>query len=177
MEEVKLVFMAGNYCSLWILCVWNGGYGDGAAELAGDVITELLFTVQFQHINECKSPLIGVLLAWQVVRIATEPCREMGRDYQGEGLEKAKNTERSVRSPRISSCSPVARPLSFLFTFCEELDNRVQSRNPPPVSASRCVPLIVKQPSPVTRNESDVVEQQAHRHYHHLQPRVINTGG
>lgn len=90
MEEVKLVFMAGNYCFLWILCVWNGGYGDGAAELAGDVITELLFTVQFQHINECKSPLIGVLLMQQVVLYNSAVLRDR-RDYQGKGVEEEKN--------------------------------------------------------------------------------------
>lgn len=81
--------MAGNYCFLWIY-VWTGGYGDGAAELTGDVITELLFTVQFQHINECKSPLIGMFLVQQVVPYNSAVLRDWS-DYQGKGLREEKD--------------------------------------------------------------------------------------
>lgn len=65
-------FQEGNYCLLFLglfwYCVWNGEYGGEAAELMVDVISGLLFKVQFQHINKNKNSLIGAFLRQQVVR-------------------------------------------------------------------------------------------------------------
>lgn len=101
--------------------VWNGGYGDGAAELAGDVITGLLFTVQFQHINKCKNPLIGVLLMQQVVLYRSALLRDQ-RDYQGKELEAEKNL---TQQTPITCYYGLPQVYLFLFTFYEELDDRV----------------------------------------------------
>lgn len=168
MEEVKLVFMAGNYCFLWILYVWNGGYGDGAAELAGDVITELLFTVQFQHINECKSPLIGMLLMQQVVLYNSAVLRDR-RYYQGKGVEEEKNLTKQTPITWFC-CYRLTAVCLLCVPFCLPFVKNLMTGYKKPLSAFHYVPLIVKQSSPVPWNESDAVEQQAHRQYHHSQP-------
>lgn len=63
-----------------------------------------------------------------------------------------------------NSCLPLICP--FCLPFVENLMTGYKK----PLSASQYFPLIVKQSSPVPPNESDAVEQQAHRQYHHFQP-------
>lgn len=147
------------------------------AELAGDVITELLFTVQFQHINECKSPLIGVFLAQQVVRLRRSRAERWGGTIKGKDSRKQRTPSARFGRRGLTAVHLLHVPFLFCLPFVRNSITGYGAAPPHQISASQCVPLIVKQPSPVTRNDSDVVEQQAHRHYHHLQPRVINTGG
>lgn len=63
-------FQAGNYCLLFLFFFFlvYGGYGAEAAELMVAVISGLLFTVQFQHINKSTTSLIGAFLLQQAVR-------------------------------------------------------------------------------------------------------------
>lgn len=65
---------------------------------------------------------------------------------------------------QTNSCLPLAR--RFLFTYCENPMIEYEK----PLCVFQDIPLIVKQSSPISQNESDAVEQQAHRHYHHFQP-------
>lgn len=134
MEEVKLVFMAGNYCFLWILCVWNGGYGDGAAELAGDVITELLFTVQFQRINECKSPLIGVLLAQQVVRLQRSRAERWGGTIKGKDSRRRRTPSARFGRRGLTAVRLLRVPFLFCLPFVRNsiTGYRAATPSPPP---------------------------------------------